>query len=193
MANNLPSRNSQGSYDVLEKVWKCCVRDVKPRPAQATRDYWQDVGGSVWTQQSHQQPEVQGFQVFAWPKYSLSSASDKDIMSSAGFMFASAKSVLPCRYATSSSAACFSVTTAETHFLNIYEIQSYVRKWIVQQVRHVPGRVSALLIFIFWESTQNKVQHVFFSDSCHGNMTPCKWCVVRTRLKNKGVNADCTG
>lgn len=29
--------------------------------------------------------------------------------------------------------------------------------------------------------------------SRHGNMTPCEWCDVRTRLKNKGVNADCTG
>lgn len=152
---------------------------------KSTRDYWQDGGGSVWTQQSHQQPEVQGFQVFAWSRYSPSSASDKDITDSEGIKCASARSVLPCWCAVSSSAACFSVVAAVTHFLKIYEIQSYVRKWTVQHMIHVPGCVSASFIFIFRESTQNKVQHVFFSVSRHGNMTPCKWCVVRTKLKKQ--------
>lgn len=46
------------------------------RMPESIRDFWQGAGGSV----SHQQLEVQGFQVLKWPSYSLGSAADKDIM-----------------------------------------------------------------------------------------------------------------
>lgn len=100
-------------------------------------------------------------------------------------MCASVRFVLPCWYAVSSSAVCFSSVAAVTHFLNIYELQSYVRKLTVQHVTHVPGCVSALLTFMSWESSQNEVPHSFFSVSRHGNMTPCEWCIVIDQIEKQ--------
>lgn len=127
------------------------------------------------------------FPSFTWPTYSLGSASDKGIT-----VQEDSCKPLPdlCRHVDTPQS---SSVKAVNQFLNIYELQRYVKKWTVQQVTHVPGRVSALLTFISPESNQHKVPHSFFSVSRHGNMTPCQWCIVRTRLKNKGVNADCTG
>lgn len=94
------------------------------------------------------------------PNYGLGSASDSDIIGPGGFICSSGGIVL-------------------LFWCNI------LRKWLVQQVTHIPECVSPLLTFISWKSSRNMLPHTYFSPSRHGNMTLCQWCGIWTRWKTK--------
>lgn len=154
------------------------------RRPESIRDFWQGAGGSV----SHQQLEVQGFQVLKWPSYSLGAAADKDIMVQEDLC---TPLLDLCWHAVSSSAACFSSCAAVTHFLK------YI--WITKLCEEMNSATSNTRTWVCFcivnlsrESNQNEVSHAFFSVSRHGNITPCKWSIARARLRNKSVNADHT-